>query len=292
MITIHEIGWNYKHPNDMLSVRFEHGTPTYLLVLFRSPTTAVIAGSSLSIAPPACILYEPFTPQIYYPTHYKSDPGGFWTNDYIHFAGEDVKTYVSAIGIPFNTVIKLDSHEALCNEIKELAEIVWAADRLETHSALTPFKTDNKMRGILLLLAEKSLLPAEVPELLDINPAILYDIKATRTYVMEHIHIDWNVARMAAHANVSASYFHKIYKKLLGITPNQDLNRRRLERAKYYLGCTDYTIREIAGLLGYKNEYYFIRFFSGHTGLTPGRYARMRNQNETSNILYINERPL
>jgi AraC-like DNA-binding protein len=46
----------------------------------------------------------------------------------------------------------------------------------------------------------------------------------------------------------------------------------RIENAKKYLENSDLTIKEIAFLTGYSNEYTFIRAFNRVVGETPGKY--------------------
>ncbi len=68
---------------------------------------------------------------------------------------------------------------------------------------------------------------------------------------------------------ISYVQFSRRFKAALGITPFEYLANLRLERAQHLLTTTHLTIREIAPLCGFENEYYFSNFFKKHKNISP-----------------------
>ena len=87
---------------------------------------------------------------------------------------------------------------------------------------------------------------------------------------------------MSKIVGISASHFSRVYNALFNISPSNDLIQKRID-AKYYLGCQNHSVSETAQLLGYENEFYFIRLFKKHTCISPGKYAHFRQDKDVSN---------
>lgn len=68
----------------------------------------------------------------------------------------------------------------------------------------------------------------------------------------------------------------KLYRQIFGISPKKDLQNVRIEHAKLLLSKGDCTVKEIAEMIGYDTEYYFIRKFKEITGKTPGHYLKTK----------------
>lgn len=67
----------------------------------------------------------------------------------------------------------------------------------------------------------------------------------------------------------NADYIRRCFKQACHVTPLQYLQELRLTYAKKLLTNTNYTIKEIAGLCGYADPYYFSRAFKKHFGTAP-----------------------
>ena len=104
------------------------------------------------------------------------------------------------------------------------------------------------------------------------------ETKAAFTSVRTKIHLNyshpWKVEEMARLLHLSPSRFYQLYQMIFGVSPKQDLHMIRLEHAKNLLIGSRYTVQEIAEMVGYTNQYYFIRSFRSTTGKTPGQYRK------------------
>lgn len=115
------------------------------------------------------------------------------------------------------------------------------------------------------------------------NPATANAIRSLRKEMFANLAENWTIARMSEAVGLSTSHFQRVYTALFGISPTQDLIQKRINMAKYYLGCQDCSVRETALRLGYENEFYFIRLFKKHTGISPGKYSHFRQNKDVSN---------
>ena len=72
--------------------------------------------------------------------------------------------------------------------------------------------------------------------------------------------------------HISARHLARVLKKYYNMSFSTLLETFRVEKAKKYLENTTLSIKEIAYLSGYSNEYTFIRAFARVIGITPGQY--------------------
>jgi len=64
------------------------------------------------------------------------------------------------------------------------------------------------------------------------------------------------------------------FRKLLGSTILQEIQKVRIERAKRLLLETDYPIDRIAEIVGFATGSYFVQFFRNETGITPSKFRK------------------
>ena len=70
-----------------------------------------------------------------------------------------------------------------------------------------------------------------------------------------------------------SNYAH-LFRKCVGITPQQYLNRSQMDRARMLLRSSGRSISEIALELGFANRYHFSAVFSRCNGISPAAYRR------------------
>jgi AraC family transcriptional regulator, arabinose operon regulatory protein len=84
----------------------------------------------------------------------------------------------------------------------------------------------------------------------------------------------WDVAQLAALVNLSASRFRHLFKEQTGVSINQHLRERRLERAEILLRTTFLSIKEVAMETGLSSTSHFFRYFKQKYGVTPRAYRK------------------
>lgn len=78
----------------------------------------------------------------------------------------------------------------------------------------------------------------------------------------------WQIAEAV---NVSEDYLTRIFKKEMGISPWDYLNRYRIDIASSLLSETGRSISDIASAAGFKDQAYFCRVFRKVKGINPGK---------------------
>lgn len=95
-------------------------------------------------------------------------------------------------------------------------------------------------------------------------------------FIRRHATSGATAAEAVRAAGCSASLLQRYFKKALGRTVVQEIQRVRLEKACHLLRHTDTPINEIGALCGYGGEAYFKILFRRATGMTMGEYRRRR----------------
>lgn len=81
-----------------------------------------------------------------------------------------------------------------------------------------------------------------------------------------------NVAELADVCAMSERNFKRRFKKATGDTPNEYLQRLRIEQAKHKLEHSAQSIEGIADFVGYRDVAYFRQVFKQMVGMTPNAY--------------------
>lgn len=111
----------------------------------------------------------------------------------------------------------------------------------------------------------------------DIKPVLTVDHLALSElvqYIESNLHQKITVTGLANRVGYHPNYFFKLFKKSFGISPNQYVLNRRMERAKSMVVSGRFSNSEIAEQLGFSNPQYFSTLFKRDTGFTPQEYKK------------------
>ena len=80
--------------------------------------------------------------------------------------------------------------------------------------------------------------------------------------------------------NISRNYLYTLFKKTYGVSPQEYLLMRRIEKAKQLLSnnTTDLSVKQISIAVGFENPLYFSRVFRARTGFSPTQYRKNEKQ--------------
>lgn len=98
-------------------------------------------------------------------------------------------------------------------------------------------------------------------------------------YLQEH-YPDFSLEEMAAHFHLSTFYVSRSFQKYMGKSIRETLKEIRVSAAEILLRSTEYSVNEIAELVGYQDVSYFIGVFRREKGLTPLQYRKHAGQLE------------
>jgi AraC family transcriptional regulator len=87
------------------------------------------------------------------------------------------------------------------------------------------------------------------------------------------------LGEIAAHSDRSEEHLTRIYRQERGHTIFQELRRRRIEKAKYYLLCSDLSVTSIAERVGFSTVALFSRTFRQETGASPRSFRYRAGMN-------------
>jgi two-component system response regulator YesN len=101
-------------------------------------------------------------------------------------------------------------------------------------------------------------------------------IRQAILYMRENHQRKITLEEIAQNCCLSVYHFSHLFKKEVGISFLDYLNKIRIEKALYYLDTTDYTVKQIAVQVGFQDANYFSRMFKKSTGVSPSEYRTAR----------------
>ena len=98
--------------------------------------------------------------------------------------------------------------------------------------------------------------------------------KACVDYMHANYSQELSLELLAAHVHVHPNYLCAVFKKDVGMTVLEYLNRIRIERARELLSRKKQSIAQIAEQCGFRSVSTFQRTFKAYTGTTPSKFSR------------------
>lgn len=81
-----------------------------------------------------------------------------------------------------------------------------------------------------------------------------------------------SVENIAQKSDISVKHFRNIFKEIYGLSPVKYITEKRLEKSMELLCYSEYSINEIAEIVGFNSTIYFDRVFKKNFGMTPNEY--------------------
>lgn len=89
------------------------------------------------------------------------------------------------------------------------------------------------------------------------------------------------VQEISQRMNLSANYLSDMLRELTGLSTQQHIHQRLIERAKNLLSTTDLSVYTIAYQLGFEHPQSFCRLFKNKTNFTPISYRKLSQTSST-----------
>ena len=232
------------------------GIQTYTFLQFSTGMQVKCNGEMVEALSGACIFYAPQTPQFF-----RSEKD--LRHDWFHTdacMGELLQKYQ----IQENVLLYPQNSEAITSAIYKM-ESEFYGNKPYREERLNTLLAD-------FLIVFSRLISQE--EELHISAKEISWLRTVRTEIFSKIEENWTVEKMVRLAGMSQPQFFNKYKQVFGISPVNDLILARINAAKNMLLFSDRQIRQIAFMLGYNNEYHFIRQFHKFVGESPGNYRK------------------
>ena len=103
---------------------------------------------------------------------------------------------------------------------------------------------------------------------------IRHSIRRTADLIHKECERPWTLESMSRLAGYSSYHFLRLFRSIMGKTPNRYLSECRLARAKLLLVSTELPVEQIALQTGFHQSSYFIKVFKQAEGLPPSQYRR------------------
>jgi YesN/AraC family two-component response regulator len=141
--------------------------------------------------------------------------------------------------------------------------------RIEQH-ALVTFQSkdilseDETTATLLRMLAGTDVLPSQTSAL----------VKRTVIYLHENYANPLSRREIAESIRVSENHLSRIFRRELGISPWDYLNRYRIRQAKELLASTEDSVTSVALQVGFNDPAYFSRVFRRQVGQSPTAFRK------------------
>lgn len=206
------------------------------------------------------VLIQPRQEQRY--DYYGEDkPEVYW----VHFTGSDVKNILRSYNIPMDDPIFYSGASSTYSYL--FKEMIHELQNCKTgyEDLLTMY-----LKQIFLLVQRTRL--EERPT---VSTYIQEEMEFAWRYFNEHYNEPISIQEYAESRNMSVCYFQRNFKQIVKHTPMQYLLTIRVNNAASLLETTDYSMAEIAAIVGYEDPLYFSRLFRKIKGVSPRDYRNL-----------------
>jgi transcriptional regulator GlxA family with amidase domain len=104
------------------------------------------------------------------------------------------------------------------------------------------------------------------------SPPVTGPVAAAVTFFQNHLAQPVGMDAVAEELGLSRKQFYLRFRREMGMTPNDYLQRLRLQAAEKLLLTTDWTVETVGTESGFPRAPYFCRVFRSYFGRTPGQY--------------------
>lgn len=230
-----------------------------LLYVAAGKTHFFFDGKERTVAAGYMVLYRPGQEQ-HYEYYGEEKPEVYW----VHFTGSQVDEILAHYGIcPDESIFYAGTAAAYSELLNAMIH--------EMRSCQAGFQelVEMYLRHILLLSQRTRRQQRPVA-----SAYIREEIACACRYFAAHAGEQLSVQEYAASRNMSVCWFQRSFKTVMGCTPMQYLLTLRMNNAAALLETTDYSIGEIAAIIGYDDGLYFSRLFRKKKGMSPSEYRR------------------
>lgn len=207
------------------------------------------------------VVYRPYEVQDYF--YRLSDaPRVYW----IHFTGTDAAALLQRCGLDGGCFFV-----GVHTRYRELMESI--IRELQLHRPLSEDVTAALFRELLVCMARyhhESTGKKTRSEM----------VEQAVCYLEQHFAEPIIIADLARQYHVEVCWFSRIFRRQMGLSPQQYLTQIRMTEAREMLTTTEYPVGEIARLVGYINPLYFSRLFGRLYECSPREYRKRKKQGE------------
>jgi AraC-like DNA-binding protein len=250
-IYINDFGCCVDHSR--LSIRRKNGRPDYQLIYVTSGVLTIHEqGKKHNLTSGDICLFKPNEPQIY------TIDGVNTTHYWILFTGSEVENMLSFFKERSYHIGAFPEFELFCHSL-------WSGFQTEEESS------ELLLDGMLITLI------ARIMKLVCQNGKKSDELSKLHKVIQimkSECHIRRSNEELSRLCGISKFYFIKLFKKNLGLSPQEYYAKLIIDKSSNLLINSNYNISEIAKLCGIEDPLYFSRMFKKHTGFSPCAYRQ------------------
>lgn len=219
------------------------------------------------------------TNDIYYPIHagqgfllcpgqsstYFADEQDPWTYVWIEFDGMRARESVTLAGLSENQPVYTPKREEYGTQIgQQLMHIV-------DHPEYSPIR----LIGHALIFLDE-LIQTSKTKIANTGNKKLRDfyIKEAITFIDANYQYDISIQDIATACGLNRSYFGRLFKETMSLSPQQYLIQYRMTKAAQLLKGSRIPVAEVGIAVGYENQLHFSRAFKSVFDVSPSEYRR------------------
>jgi len=237
-------------------VHQKSGSPDYTFLFFLSPMHVILSDHIEEAAPGSFVIFAPGDEQDYsalrdFKVSYFRFSCPF--EDYANFA------------IPTNEVLTVKDPEKI-DHFLSLLNTEYYTQNLFSLEAM-----DALAKQLFVYISREF----DVNRLESEKEQKLYRLFLQARFTMlSNCESEWASTNMSQMVDLSRSQFYKYYTDFFGISPMEDLQIARIEKAKNLLLNSNLSVTEIATRCGYASIHHFSRTFKEQCGMSPLNYIK------------------
>ncbi len=154
---------------------------------------------------------------------------------------------------------------------------IGAGQNAQIHSLVRQLQSSQKGGNILNSYRSKVLLYSLIEVILqaaqlnqmDSDEELIHHVVA---YIHAHIDKNMTIFSLAEKFHMDSKRFNYLFHKVMGMCPKRYITQCIINNAKEILANWDYSITDVAKMVGYEDAFQFSRIFKKYTGLSPSLF--------------------
>jgi AraC family transcriptional regulator len=193
----------------------------------------------------------------------------FWEAEYEYVAIDFSQKYLSEMALEMNLSPNIELKETVTKKDELLQYLSLAfLEETEKNPLSSNLYTDSIAHTLMFHLI-KNYTTAVVQAKQFLGGLSGYKLRRVTEFINDNLEQDLTLTEIAAVADLSRFHFARSFSKTLGVTPQQYIAARRIEKAKDLLSHSNLPIVEIGFQTGFKNQSHFTTLFRKIAGFTP-----------------------
>jgi AraC-like DNA-binding protein len=201
------------------------------------------------------------------PSYYIADQDEPWTYSWVAFNGIHAELYLKRIQLSHeNPIIRCNAEQEV--QIQECFNQMFQASH---HESSKDMRLLSSLYTFLAIIGDT--LEPETTNHIASNMKEHY-INQAMGYIEANYSHSIKIEDLAKELNLNRKYMSKLFKELVGMTPQNYLVRFRMNKACNLMKNTSLHIGEIALSVGYPDQLLFSRMFKSTIGIAPTQYRK------------------